>query len=533
MKSSRNNSTIEVQRGFGRSLKFPERFFNEVGDFVVKRFDTLPNGQAAPVDRSLLRPYARSDRSDFESYATVGMLPFAEVAAERAKLSLDVPQYGVCPLGAPIDSLSIRNAAIPRFIFNNGEGIIEYTGDVCAAEIIADVALAFQSHRVLVVSPHQNEVQRLICGVRRFAPFVSAIDASLTRLPEESDEDDEDDEAVAKSQLVFSTVSPAAELGGSAGMDVARFSIVIYTQAAHATDLMRRNLVCASESGFRLFGLLHSDSDITADANGHALQVFGIRRLHIPMSGYERSGVAVFRIQNNRSIWDLRPDETSSVTCMHRLQECRKRNSMIAGVARSFADGHFAKFGCGQLQSWVGASETSDVRTASIICRTYLQAARLASRLPGWKVYRPDTSPEFLSDLNAADHNLIERVTCTEAIGNQVLCPLDHLSHYLSVADPEFLIIGSGGLHAPEFPEPWFRHAAGKFRRRLIIDFIDMKNRVTRRHSISRFAEYEGQDIFDYNPAHAPEEKLQIADAIRCFQNGFRPCQNGVAKNER
>ena len=525
MKTSRNNSTIEVQRGLGRSVKFPDRFFNEVGDFVVKRFDTLPNGQAAPVDRSLLRPYARSDRSDFESYATGGMIPFAEIAAERAKLSLDVPQYGVCPLGAPIDSLSIRNPAIPRFIFDYGEGIIEYSGDASAAEIISDVCHAYPGHRVLVLSPHQNEVRRLICGVRRIAPFLSAIDASLTRLPEESDEDDEDDEAVAKSQLVFSTVSPAAELGETAGMDIARFPIVIYTQAAHATDLMRRNLVCASESGFRLFGLLHRDSEITADGNGHALQVFGIRRLHIPMSRFERSGVAVCRIQNDRSIWDLRPDETSSVTCMHRLQECRKRNSLIAGVARCLADGHFAKFGCGQLQSWDGALETSDVRTASIICRTYLQAARLASRLPGWKVYRPDTSPEFLSDLDAADHNLIERVTCTEAIGHRAICPLDFLSHYLSFADPACLIIGSGGLHAPEFPEPWFRHAAGKFRRRLIIDFTDMKNRVTRRHSISRFEEYEGQDILEYDPAHAPEEKLQIADATRYFQNGFRPCR--------
>ena len=268
MSSNSDDLPISVERGFGRTLQTPMQFIDSVGDFVVKCFEGLPTGQAVAAERSLLQPHAPSARSNYQSFPTVGMSAFIEIAADQQQIPVDVPTYRVRRLDPPVRSPLTRNPAIPQFVFENAEGIVEYSGDVSAAEILIDVASAFPNRHVLVVSTHRKELQRLCSRVRELAPCLSAIDVSGGRVPYGFGADDE---SIAPHQLVFSTISQASSLGETVGRDIAQFPIVIDTQAARAVDLMRHSLVCAADSAFRLFGLYCLKSPMAEDANRYLM----------------------------------------------------------------------------------------------------------------------------------------------------------------------------------------------------------------------------------------------------------------------
>ena len=220
----------------------------------------------------------------------------------------------------------------------------------------------------------------------------------------------------------------------------------------------------------------------------------------------------------------LRPNKSGFIECLQQLQKCTTRNRLIARVAQCLTSGQSGRRESGQLQQWIDARQNEHPPTVAVICRSYQQAATLAKPLSGWKVFQPDDSPDILSCLRSSQRTRIERVACKEPLGNRVVVPVDYLSRYLSVADPECLIVASGGPHAPAFPEHWSRHPAGPSRRRLVIDFTDQGNRMTRQHSEWRAAEYYAQRILDLKDCRTPEEDLQVCDAVRFYQSAFRPC---------
>jgi hypothetical protein len=522
MSSNGDDLPISFERGFGRTLQAPKQFFDQVGDFVVNGFEGLPTGQAVAAERSLLQPYAPSTRSDYQSFPTVGMSAFIELAADQQQIPVDVPTYRVRPLAPPVRTPSVRNPAIPQFVYDNAEGIIEYDGDVSAAEIIIDISSAYPTSHVLVVSTHQKELQRLYSRVRKLDPSLSAIDVSGGGVPYRFGADDE---SISSHQLVFSTILQASSLGETVGRDIAQFSIVIYTQATRAVDLMRQGLVFACDSAFRLFAFHSLKSPMAEDANRYATQVCGGRRLQIPQSGFECSGMSLCRIVNDQRIENLRTNESGFIKRMQQLLTCPTRNRHIARVARCLASGQSGRLENEQLQRWIDANHHEHPPTVAVICRTYQQAATLAKPLSGWNVFQPDDSPDILSCLESSQRKRIERVACKEPLGNRVIVPVGHLSRYLSVADPECLIIASGGPHAPAFPKHWSRHPAGTSRRRLVVDFTDEGNRVTRQHSKLRAAEYYAQRILDLKDFRTPEEGLQLRDAVKFYQSAFRPCR--------
>lgn len=534
MTSDADDSAIRVSRGSGRMLCFPTRFVEEIGDFVTHHFVPQTNGQVVRGERSLLlRPHDSPEFPAEQSFSTTGLAAFASAAAGQQGVDVDVQQSHIQFLFPPSKSELVRNPAIPRFVHENGEGMIEYSGNVSAAEIISDVCLAFPGVRVLVVSPHTNELRQLLSHVRELTPSISIIDVSHGSRPDGFEVDNiDDDDLLKERQLVFSTISAAASLSETAGMDIAHFPIVLYTQAARASELIRRGLVFASNSRFRLFGLLSSNTGVSQDSSRQMIQVFGPRRQYIPTSGFERSFVGVCWVENKSGVRNLHKNKTHSFTSVHRVQECSSRNDLIARVARNLIDRDFDAVGCQQLSRWGDANETPQRPSVAVICGTAKQAARLAERLPDWTVFWPDLSPDCLTGLSSADVRSIRSSMCHQFTHSRVICPLDFLWQFLSVADPEFLVIGSGGHYAPRFPETWFRHRANTSRRRLIIDFDDVAHRVTGRQTSLRSAGFQRQMILTIERA-ASENALGYFAAERIFHECFRPAESRGVQDER
>lgn len=523
MNTVSHHEEIHVQPDSGRAITVPDQFFSEVGDIVIDRFEVTPTGQVVRGSRSLLRPHAASEHSP-DSYPTVGITDFMIAMANRRAVPISVPEYPVRDISRFMDSSRCQNPTIANFVADRREGIIEYSGNVCAAEIIADVCRAFPRSQILVVSPHTREAHRLSQSVREIVTNLRSLDLSQGCLPDEINPD-EHDEMIRTCQLMFTTVSHSRDLGQITGTDIALIPIVIYTQAARAIDLMHQNLVCAADSAFRLIGLHCAGTKMSPDQIGVAMQVFGCRRLQIPSSGFIRSAIYVCSIKNSHRIRNLDRRETKLDVVIPRIHTCDNRNGLIADVALGIIGGGSRRPLNDQLQCWLDATAGTAARSVAIICRTFLHAARLVSKLPGWRIYRPDDSADHLIGLSAADRQKVEQASSMEATDSRIILPLGCLDVYLATADPEVLINAAGGSHAPTFPEFWFAHRTGELRTRLVVDFVDKSHEVTSRHSRSRMKEYAGQQLLRLQNQISPDHDPQLSVAGPFFAKSVRPPQ--------
>ncbi|GEM_PF-1672370 len=531
MNGDRQDGAISIQLGSGRSLIVPEPFFNHVGDIVIDRFDEMPTGQAVRGARSLLRPHAASEHSP-ESYPTVATTDFIMAMADREEVPVTVVEYQVRDVSPFMASSPCRNPGIAEFIASRSQGIIEYSGNVSAAEIISDVCLASPQSPVLVVTPHTKQAERLARSVFEIAPDLRPLDLSLGCLPDGRDPDEYDEE-IGTYRLVFTTVGHAESLGRIIGTGISRFPIVMYTQAARANDLMHQGITHALDSAFRLFGLHCTSEKMSHDQIGHAMQVFGPWWLEIPSSGYCRSAIYVCMVPNNQAIRNLTARESNAVKVISHIQTCSNRNELIARTALNFVEGRFAGADYQQFEGWLNATRTSGTQSVVIICRTFRHAARLASNLLGWRVFSPGGSPDRVG-LSSVDRKRIEDCATTDADDSRIICPLDYLDVFLATADPEILINAAGGSHAPTFPEFWLSHRTGESRKRLVVDFWDNNHEVTRRHSRCRRKEYAEQQIMPMRRQISPDRDLQLVVARRFLSNSVRPPQSrGSNDNER
>lgn len=443
------NSPITIEQVSGRVIWVPEEFQQQVGDFVVNGFDKLSNGQVAMVRHSLLSAFAESEISVEENVPTVAMLKFIEIAARNASVPVEIQRWSVRELSRRNDQSGVQNPSVPAFMERFSEGLIEYDDDVSIVEVIADACKAFADQPILVVSPHTSEVQRLFKSLGETASSIRAINVLNKRLPDEEDTDNPN-HRIESFQVVFSNISTAADLGDRTGWDIARFSVVIYTQAAHTRELVKQGLVYADGARFRLFGLLSRTTKMSDKAMCDAMQVFGSARLIIPKSGFEPSTIGVYQFRNHRKSIRNLARGANATTSINRLVSCTQRNQLIVDIVRSMTtDG--PEIGLSEILAAWEQGGNSNSRSTAIICRTYSQAAHLVKGLNGWKIYYPESFTNLLNGMKVEHRNVVTENATREELNDKIIVPLDFFARFIAGADPEYLILACGGGHLPYF----------------------------------------------------------------------------------
>lgn len=516
-------SPIKIARNSGHWLRVSERYREKVGDFLVTRFEGTADGQASRVKQSLFDTKEMSSSSAGFTLPAAGLLPALGHAARQRHIPLDIVMSNTLDLPDPVRSPLSQNPAIPYFIRSFDAGMIEYGGTTSVAQIVAEVCMAFPFQRILGVSPNRRELRQVFESVGRYAPFVGVVDVSRGELPF----DVQDVSEVETCQLVLSTPLMAAMLFDTTGTDVREYPIVICLNAGRAKVLMTSGFMMASRAQFRLFGLRHVGSDFRGEESELAHNVFGPACVRIPDNGVEQSEVSYVFQKNRFKLQNLRP-RSSPVDAIRLTPHSNQRNNLIGNIARHLVDA--SRFDDDELvQQWLQQNGI-ERPTVAIGVRTYVHAARLAPRLPGWSIFRPYDPAEILVGIPAKDRRLINARAVQRPGNSQVICPLDYLTSFLELVDPEIIVVASGGLHAPEFPPSWFHHPVGTQRHLLVIDLFDGASALTRRLSNQRMAQYQFPEFLPVVPDTSHEAVSVGLPTINLIERTFQPARRRTSR---
>lgn len=509
---------IPISRNSGHCLRISDRYREEVGDFQVTRYEGTADGQVRAVRQSLFDENLMSSSSAGFTFPATGLLPALEHAARELHVPLEIVRSNTTDLPEPMRSPLSQNPAIADFIREFQSGMIEYGGTMSVVQILAEICLAYPGQRILMISTNRGEIRYVYENVQRFAPLVSVIDVSRGELPW----DVQDVSEVEGCQLVLTTPVNAAMLFDTAGTDVRKFSIVIFSNAARVKDLMTSGFLMASYARFRIFGLWPVSSDFRGEESELANNVLGPACVRIPDNGFEQSDVSVVVLKNRFKLQNL-PARSSTFDASRLTQFCTQRNLLIGRVSRGLADASEFEDD-GLVRHWLHEHGIQSP-TVAILVRTYLHAARLVQHLPDWSIFLPDSSAEILAGITAKDRILINATAIQRPCNSHVICLLDYFGAFLGSVDPDIIVVASGGLHAPHFPRRWFQHPAGTQRHRLVIDFSDEASALTRRLSRQRTAQYRFPDFLPVVPGASREAILVGLPVLEFIERTFQPAR--------
>ena len=511
-------SPIIISRNSGHWLRGVDRYRNEVGDFLVTRFEGTADGQVRAVEQSLFDTKEMSSSSAGFTFPSTGLLPAMRYAARQRQVPLRTVVTNTFILPEPVRSPLSQNPAIADIIREYDSGVIEYGGTMSVAQIVAEICLAFPGIRILMVSTNRGEIRYVFENVQRHAPLLSVADVSRGELPW----DVLDVREVENCQLVLTKLLKEDMLFDTAGTDVREFPVVIFSNAARAKDLMTSGFLSAIDARFKIFGLRSLSSAFRGEESELAHNVFGPVCVRIPDNGFEQSDVSCIFLTNRFKLQNL-PPRSSPVDAIRLTPHSNQRNNLIGNIARDLVNA--SRFEDDDLVHHWLHQHGIQTPTVAIVVLTYLHAARLAQRLPDWNIFLPDDSAEILDGIPAKDRRLINARAIQRPCNNKVICPLDYLTSFLESVDPQIIVVASGGLHAPKFPRSWFQHPAGTERHRLVIDLFDGASALTRRLSKQRKAQYRFPDFLPVMPDESREAILFGPPVLELIERTFQPAR--------
>jgi len=501
-----NSQQIRIERDEGRGLTIPAAYQNRVCDLRTQAFDSLPNGQAMAVHSSLLEPEDRTHPHRWHYSPPSGMTEYLRVMADRQSVDVRVPERTVLPLPEPVRSPNIRNAAVGDFIHRHSNGTIEYGGDITKADLLTDICLAFPEQRILFLSPHNRELDRLAQSLTYGSHRIRVLNAMA--IPQTTDEITLESRRSAK--VILSTPANMEDLYYSCGVDLSDIPIIVYSDVSRTYGLHREYMNETWSSRCRLFGLRHESSRLSPLQEDHAAVVFGCYTLQLPETGRVKSAIFVGSVPNPHRIRNLRPQHSGAETASL-MHGCTNRNDMIATLARNIASRSWTDLD-DLTRRWLDEYffEPSAVPGVVTVVHDLTQAARLLQRLPEWSVFRPTDAPDDMTlGLPASErHAILQRASCYSL--GPTICPIDFLGTYLNHYDPSVIIQATALEKSPAFPDRWFHHTFGSRRSRLVLEINDDAVQSTARLYNSRMASYASKGFLTLAESTLSDPELYL-----------------------
>ena len=491
MPQSNSPPTILFATHFQLSL--PRAIRQAYGDLVATRYVPTANGQTIRTETSLLET-SEYDEGIRPFYIPCrGLLPFIENIAPDARIINTCAGPTLLPLPEPVLS-DVGNPALAEYIKGHSEGVIEFGGQITKAEMLIDVCHAFPTARVLFLSPHLQELNRMQRAIHAATTDIRALDTTTVRPISEG----EVNESRRRPQIVLCTPERCVDVGAYCLTDIREFDIVVLSDSAKSINLYTSGFIDLERVQFRIFGFRQLGQMLSEYQSDLEVGFFGINRLRLPERGFVSSAVLTAQVENSYKIRNLWKDSTCA-DAVRLASLCTKRNDFVASVA----DGIYCrKRICDDLvQAWLNRS-CPESPAMLMIVHSLSQSVRLLQRLPEWSMYLPMGTPEdFATGLKRADCEVIKSRRVGMFTDKQsLICTGDAVGEILSFFDPHMILQANPGIGIPQFPATWLRHRHGEFRTRLVIDFSD-QHRMLRQNANGRMRAYAGQDFLKLNAA--------------------------------
>ncbi len=503
---------------------FPPAGFTEcIGDLVTPTLKTV-DGALVMSERSLLTVYPQqTDPGYLYVEGTLCRAPYCGLMeplmwlAEQTGVELESPVFVAKQLPSPqVTDMNYRS--IGAMLHHHPWGTIEMGQGVTQDEVIVDVCRGFPDARVLVLGPHCEPLARLCARIRESDPDISSTNAASSERTSDCLDIDVDEEEVVRAQLVFATFVGAGCLHETEGTEYSKFDIVLCTQPELVQGHLNTQFLVGDEVGFRHYALLPINKQLSTPERHQLVNVFGIRRVRISKSGYARSEVSWLSIRNRNGFRNISAN-ASPGEILRPLQLNPARNRLIANMAMRLAAGQHAECTGSIVGEWISGDPAPHIpMSVLVVAADSTQAGELAAILPTWCVL--DAVAE-----NPADGRQ-QVIVPPDGPILKGICTRSDLDRLPAACNPNIIVNATGGLHSLRLPKKWLRHPvgrSGRYSRRLVVDFDDRENPVTRRWSLSRFRDYEQNDIFNFESAIENADQFSNAARDRFLRETFRP----------
>ena len=360
-----------------------------------------------------------------------------------------------------LDELSL-DSSLTRFVAEHDRGVIRLESRCAVAQVIAELAVAYSTCKIVVIAHKKKEVQdiaRLVGGARfQLEGKVAFAHSGCPYLCPKNG---------IQHQIVCTT--PIA----SADVDVAKSELVLLVDDGVCLHESVQNALATIDGNFRLFSICSRDPANETESRAR-MKMFGPSKLSL------KSGMNLCRRPANFRLIDTNPPRKRGASVAEAIWFNKRRNGFIADIANGLADGR--------------ADENS--RATCILVNNLRQLKAIAKKLPEWRIFCGGI--KFENRLPGSFRRRIKLARCALNDGRRmiVLTEGDYRKAVPGYAF-RYLIWASGGCSTKAIPHSWlFRKDDGRQTPLEILDFKDTFSKETKKHSRRRTTEYLRREIF-------------------------------------
>jgi hypothetical protein len=435
------------------------------GYYVTRRLDSL----LSPAD-GMRRPKA-------------GLLPVIEHLAAIEGRRLDVYRVGECPTELPeavYDPRIIDPGLID--IVRGARGVIRIGPSVRPIQVVAQIAAAYPTCRIVVMSDRTAQLARAYQALRQWLPDRHVLD----HVPE-------DDEGA---WIACSTFFDAA------GGDLEKCHLLLLLDGTQAAHQRAEATLATMDARFHLFGLLRADRRLSPTEQDVMMATFGPQVLDLPAHGQEFASVSVTWLSIAAPVISADLETVDLYRAGYVNHPVRNRR--LARLARALAnrdEQHLRRHR--HIVRWL-ADQPDRPLYVTVLVQSVEHAIALARDLPGWSIVAgaEPHGPVDTSGLRAWQRRLLDerrllaepRIAWGSDTSRQIVTAAA-APRRLTSAD--VVIWAGGGRGMAPIPPSWLRRPAGMSHRLLIVDCIDRHHARLAAWSQERHLQYVEAEMYD------------------------------------
>lgn len=460
----------------GQYLSVSEDVIRQLGDLRGRCLVTVDDPQHGVEVRQSTKSLLRA--ADGSRIPNAGLFRSLQFIAQKRRIQLRrriTPAIITLPEPVCLEFLHFPQAA--QFLFQNMLGRIGLQPGILLDDVLADLAFAFPTTRIVVLGEHVRQIERIEESL--LTKGVRACRASMAGAFGTTDDADE-----SLPQVICSTPREAANL------DFATAGIVILLDASTCQHEAMQLTLSQMDAAFRLFGFFHLTHKVAPSAADAMMATFGPDILLLQSLGVVRREVNVAWVPVPPPAVDLEPsDPAFGKKCYWQHERRNRRIKQLADRLRASSPLDRRTFGeVASLFDEPGYVPPS----ITILVDRPLHAVELSRLLPDWPVIADDDS------LAGMDSRFCETVVRTR---RQLLSGTHQI--VLASAAKQFrgemtdvVIWAGGGTSNDAIPRSWFSTHDPTRKPLLIVDLLDEHNPTTQQLSLDRRRAYLQRDIF-------------------------------------
>ena len=400
----------------------------------------------------------------------------------------DVP---TSELPEPTQLLGLNYPELATFVRQVPRGLVNVSGTVAKAVLIADLAIAYPNARIMILSSRVAELKFVCQSLQRDLPPSMSRKNLLALVWNRSPQAVVDDADFPR--IICCTPTAAADL------DSEKADIVVLLDAFDCLHERMAWPLIQTDARFRLFGLWTASRKPTKYELARLRTVFGFQQIDLMDRGRVRREVHYAYLRQGGpaptgstyvpcAAGDRRSPE--SVDPQRAYIHNHQRNEQICRLARKLRTGvPLTGERYRDVIQWLEGRSTQNLCVTIVVDRLE-HAIQLGNHLPKWPIVADPRIP--LNDLpqsvrSRINSNITEWVPC-RIVAPYVGC---RVSGYCS----DIVIWASGGV-AAEIPRHWMYSINSPSQPLLIVDFLDDFTPATRKLSISRMQDLKKRDVY-------------------------------------